>query len=276
MGGPAPHCAPVDPTCAYYQVAVDGSPDAYATLCDFAMEAAASGLIPRREAYVAAECYARFAAAIGTSDHLRRLVSVLLTRAQEQASNGRSPSFFIDEAVHYLRILADEGDSKAVEHLEGLGAAAVWVADRASVGLRQSVEECYAEAARGDFDALYALFSATIGGSTHLTIAFEELVYAEHIARIGSFTNNPLMLQALAGVRLIRREYEQQRGGDLACAADAGIEASGLLLDLIAEGAAGLGAVFAELARSMQREEVAAVCANYPHALFYIASEGHA
>lgn len=92
--------------------AARGDLAALGSLYDEAMRLLADGRSDPIEALTAAELYARIGATVGDANHLRRLVGVLLKRAEYEFRDGWSAvgSSAVTEAAVILSILVDSGD----------------------------------------------------------------------------------------------------------------------------------------------------------------------
>ncbi|GEM71129.1 hypothetical protein SAQ01S_08950 [Sphingomonas aquatilis NBRC 16722] len=265
-----------DPSVEHYRAAVCGSVEAYRALREQALELGLAGEVSRLESLTAAECYAYLAASIGDAQDRRRLAGILIARADYRAMRGCTNPFFRMEAAHWLRGLADAGDVEAADQLDAMGVGPVWEEDRAQTELRTNILANFADAARGDLNALASMSENNLRSVADGDGRLEALVKAEQFARIGSFSGDPLMRMRLAGVVLLRREYELRDGGSRFRACWAANESVGLLLTLCNEGIADAWPPLANLIASLSRPEVALIAADIPEVLSVINPEGHA
>ena len=105
--------------------AAHGSKEAQLGLVDLAIAAGAAGAVRQIESLIAAETWARLAAANGGKDENRVLVGVLLARGDFEASRSAvsAAAWYEGEARRVLVILAEAGDEDAELALQELGPA---------------------------------------------------------------------------------------------------------------------------------------------------------
>lgn len=212
--------------------AAAGDLDGYRRLRDFAIEQAAGDTYPLLESLIAAECYARFASAIGDADDRKALALILQARSDERETRGYSSEPYLVEVAHHFQLLADAGDADATDQLAKLGIGPVWQADEEVVqGIRNSEAE-FSRAAYGNTQALTRLLDVVVSDKTPGTISFGDLVYIEHIARVGSESGDPELLERLATILCLRRKFELHQGTNLGLVDSLGVEAVSIMVDL--------------------------------------------
>ena len=136
------------------QEAAAGSASAQLGLADAAIKAGAEGFVRQLESLIAAETWARLAAAIGGAEEQRALVGVLLARADFEVRHGGigMSAWYENEARRVLKLLVALDDPNAKSALDELGP----VDDDHEGPDIQNVAQL-AAAARGDVNALCLL-----------------------------------------------------------------------------------------------------------------------
>lgn len=206
--------------------------EGYRAMRDFAIEQAARDTYPLLESLIAAECYARFASAIGDANDRHALARVLLDRVYERAKRGLSSERYLAEVAHNLQVLADAGNADAADQLDKLGIGQIWQGDEeVAQGIRDS-EAAFAKAAHGDAQTLIGLIDVVAARKAPGSLSFGDLVYIEHIARIGSESRDPVLLEQLALILCERRKFELRQATRPGLADSLGIEAVSIIVDL--------------------------------------------
>ncbi len=206
--------------------------DGYRELRDFAIEQAAGDTYPLLESLIAAECYARFASAIGDPDDRKALALILQARIDELETRGYSSERHLAEVAHHFQVLADAGDAEATDQLARLEIGPVWHADEEVARDIRASEAEFSRAAYGNTQALTSLIDVVVSGKTPGTVSFGDLVYIEHIARVGSESGNPELLERLAMILCARRKFELHQGTNPRLADSLGVEAVSIMVDL--------------------------------------------
>ncbi|MEE8612470.1 MAG: hypothetical protein V3V60_07825 [Sphingomonas aquatilis] len=215
------------------QQAAAGSTAAQSNLVDLAIAAGASGAVRQIESLIAAETWARLAAANGGIEEQRALVGVLLARAKFEVErcSTESAEWYEGEARRILKLLVALDDADAQRALDELGEPGEVQPD----GPDAQELALLSAAARGDTHALDALgeqaMSLFYSGAAD---ALEALTVAELYARLGATSGHLDLMRRLAGVRLKRAEFEYRDGSD-ALGNDAIADAT-VLLSILVDG----------------------------------------
>lgn len=215
------------------QQAASGSAAAQLGLVSLAIAAGESGAVRQIESLIAAETWARLAAANGGVDEQRALVGVLLARTEFEIERAAvdSAAWYEGETRQVLKLLVALNDADAEKALAEMG-----VSNREHTSFA-SVEDMalLAAAARGDLQALDTLseqaMSLFYAGHAN---AIEALTVAELYARLGATLGDAGLMRRLAGVRLKRAELEYRDG--VAVLGDHAFTEAAILLSIMVDG----------------------------------------
>ncbi|WP_426256054.1 hypothetical protein [Sphingomonas sp. DC2300-3] len=254
------------------QQAAAGSASAQLNLVDLAIAAGASGAVRQIESLIAAESWARLAAANGGIEEQRALVGVLLARAKFEVERCSvdGAAWYDGEARRILKLLValDDADAQvALDELGEPGGAQPEAPDAQELALLSA-------AARGDIYALDALseqaMSLFYSGAAN---ALEALTVAELYARLGATSGNSGLMRRLAGVRLKRAELEYRDGSD-ALGDHAVTEAAVLLSIMVDCGDASMASWLQILVNDAPKSALSDAVRGRPTILKFIEPEG--
>lgn len=251
--------------------AAGGSCAAQLALVDSAIEAGKTGAVRQLEALIAAETWARLAAANGSGDERRALVRVLLAREEFELDRARldNAQAYKDEACRVLGLMAAEADEAAQRMLSELARG-----DAVQHGSINPLDQMMSAAARGDMAALGELYDFAMGRLIDGDVdPLEPLVVGELYARLGSAVGDADHMRRLAGVMLKRAEYEYQFGWS--ALADSAVTEATVLLSLLVDGGdTSLACWLRILANEASRQAIAPAAQLRPSILSFIEPEG--
>lgn len=255
------------------QQAAAGSASAQLGLVDLAIAAGASGAVRQIESLIAAETWARLAAANGGVDEQRALVGVLLARAEFEVTRCSvdGAAWYDGEARRILKLLVALDDPDAQRALDELGEPG----EARPEGPDAQELALLSAAAQGDIYALDSLseqaMSLFYSGAAN---ALEALTVAEIYARLGAASGKSGLMRRLAGVRLKRAELEYRDGSE-ALGNDAVTEAAVLLSIMTDCGDGSMAPWLQMLVSDAPRAAIAAATWHRPSILKFIEPEGN-
>lgn len=258
--------------CDLLEQAASGSVAAHLGLVNLAIAAGASGAVRQIESLIAAETWARLAAANGGIEEQRALVGVLLARAEFEVvrCSMDGAAWYDGEARRVLKLLVALDDADAQRALDEMGEPA----EDQPEGPDAQELALLSAAAQGDIYALDALseqaMSLFYSGAAN---ALEALTVAELYSRLGAASGNSGLLRRLAGVRLKRAELEYRDGSE-ALGDDAITEAAVLLSIMVDCGDASMAHWLQILVNDAPMSALKGAVRHRPTILRFIEPEG--
>ena len=255
---------------AHVDAVANGSAAALSNLRDIARRAGETGQVSCVESLAAAECYARLAAAVGTTQDRRELVSILLVRAEQLARVNLPHAALRREAAEHLTVLAASDDDLAAAQLNALCYVPA-LSDTLPAETAANIASTFVSAARGDAEALIGMADAAMAMTLCGHPKFEGLIQAEQYTRLAAQVGNRSAKSALAGVLLLRWSM-----GDALSDRDHAVEAFGILLQVIDDGDDAVAAMLSVAMCDLPAPDLTYFVRHHPQLLAHCSPGGSA